>query len=120
MDRLATIDVSGDDRIAVMRISGEIDLSNAAELEVAASDAVANQARGLVVDLSEVAYLDSSGIGLLFNLSRRLSRRRQGLAVVAPNQAPVREILDVTGVSAVLEVQEHLADAVRSLEAPPG
>jgi anti-anti-sigma factor len=116
MDRLATIDVSGDDRIPLATIRGEIDLSNAAELEVAAADAVANNAQGLVVDLAAVDYLDSSGIGLLFNLARRLARRRQGFAIVAPGQAPVRQILEVTGVSETLEVHDDLDAAIHSLD----
>jgi anti-anti-sigma factor len=107
-----------DDRsgVTVANIEGEIDLSNAAELELAISHAVRNDARAVVVNLTHVEYLDSSGVSLLFNLARRLSRRQQAFVVVAPAEAHVREILSLSGAEA-LALHNSLTEALSRLNA---
>jgi anti-anti-sigma factor len=83
---------------------------------MAISEPVPNQALGLVVDAAGVGYLDSSGIGLLFNRARRVSRRQQEFAVVVPSDAAVREILTLSGAQHRLSLHDSLADAVSELE----
>jgi anti-anti-sigma factor len=116
MHRLAQLRLDTQDRVAVATVDGEIDLSNATGLEMAISESVPNQALGLVVDVAGVRYLDSSGVGLLFNLARRVSRRQQEFAVVAPSDAAVREILALSGAEHALSLHDSLTDAVSQLE----
>ena len=82
MSDLASFAVVKADEIVVGFLSGEIDLSNAKELESQIENAVPNTALGMVLDLSELRYLDSSGIRLLLSLAGRLRwrgpRHRQG------------------------------------------
>lgn len=115
MTRLAQLDLDEQKGITIASVDGEIDLSNAAELEVAISHAVGNEALGLVVDLVHVDYLDSSGVTLLFNLARRLARRQQEFVVVVPGEAHVREILSLSGAAEALALQESVADALAKL-----
>jgi anti-anti-sigma factor len=116
--QLAQLRLDDEDGILVASIDGEIDLSNAAELEVAISHAVGNEALGLVVDLARVDYLDSSGVTLLFNLARRVSRRQQAFVVVVPGEAHVREILSLSGATEALAVHESRAEALSRLTRP--
>lgn len=116
MTRLAQLQLDEKSGITVASIEGEIDLSNAAELEMAISHAVANDAAGLVVDLASVDYLDSSGVTLLFNLARRVSRRQQEFVVVVPAEAHVREILTLSGATDALALRDSLAEALSQLE----
>jgi anti-sigma B factor antagonist len=85
----------------LVRVQGEVDLHVsmhvAAELERLEDDG----ADGIVVDLSEVPFLDSSGIGVLLAAGKRLGRSR--LTVVAPGM-PVRRALELTGADRVLHV----------------
>jgi anti-anti-sigma factor len=115
--RLAQLHLDDRDGITIAKIRGEIDLSNATELEIAISEALPNEATGLVVDLAQVEYLDSSGIGLLFNLARRVSRRQQELVIVVPGEAHVREILTLSGAADTLTLRESLDDALSELDA---
>lgn len=115
MTRLAQLDLDEQNGITIASVEGEIDLSNAAELEVAISHAVGNEALGLVVDLDGVDYLDSSGVTLLFNLARRVSRRQQAFVVVVPGEAHVREILSLSGATEALALHESLPDALSEL-----
>lgn len=116
MARLAQLQLDDEGGITIATVDGEIDLSNAAELEMAISHAVGNEALGLVVDLVRVDYLDSSGVTLLFNLARRLSRRQQAFVVVVPGEAHVREILSLSGATEALLLRESLAEALSELK----
>jgi anti-anti-sigma factor len=118
MTQLAQLHLDDEDGILIASVDGEIDLSNAAELEVAISHAVENEALGLVVDLARVDYLDSSGVTLLFNLARRVSRRQQAFVVVVPGEAHVREILSLSGATEALALHESLAEALSQLKRP--
>lgn len=112
LTQLAQLQLDEENGVTVATVHGEIDLSNAAELEMAISHAVGNEAAGLVVDLSDVDYLDSSGVTLLFNLARRLARRQQEFVAVVPGDAHVREILTLSGATEGLELRESLQEAV--------
>jgi anti-anti-sigma factor len=101
--------------IVVATVEGEIDLSNATELEMAISHAMGNEAVGLALDLARVDYLDSSGVTLLFNLARRVTRRQQRFAVIVPAEAHVAEILSLSGAPEALALHESLDDALRAL-----
>jgi anti-anti-sigma factor len=93
----------------VVRLSGEVDLSNAEALGEAAERAVTNRAPGLVLDLSEVTFLDSTGLRLVFRLARRLRDRQQALRLVVPEGARIARLLRLSGVAAVADVvQEHV------------
>jgi anti-anti-sigma factor len=118
--RLAQLQLDEADGITVATVHGEIDLSNAAELEMAISHAVGNEAVGLVVDLASVDYLDSSGVTLLFNLARRVSRRQQEFIVVVPSEAHVREILTLSGATDALELHDSLPGAMSQLQRSRG
>ncbi|HWH43800.1 MAG TPA: STAS domain-containing protein [Thermoleophilaceae bacterium] len=95
MTELARVEVEQRDGTTVARVSGELDVSNAIakgrELEAAVDSASA----GLVIDLTGVGFLDSSAIGVLFGLARKLGARRQKLAVVMPESSPVRRALEI-------------------------
>jgi len=113
--RLATLELDERQGVTVASISGEIDLSDAGELQATISDAVPNHAAGLVIDLREVTYLDSAGVALLFELARRVARRQQELGIVVPREAPVREILDLSGAADSLALHAGLDEALERI-----
>jgi anti-anti-sigma factor len=113
--QLAQLHLDDAGGVTVATVEGEIDLSNATELEMAISHAVGNEAVGLALDLARVDYLDSSGVTLLFNLARRVARRQQRFAVVVPAEAHVAEILSLSGATDALTLHESLDDALRGL-----
>jgi anti-anti-sigma factor len=74
------------------RSSYDLDLSNLQAVHTAVLDSRPNEAAGLVVDLSRVTFLDSSGVDMLYRLQRSLGVRQQRFAVAAP-EAPIRRAL---------------------------
>jgi anti-anti-sigma factor len=107
------------DGVAVVRVTEEMDFSNAEPMGAELARAVSSEHLGLVVDLSEVTLLDSSGLRLLFRLGRRLERRRQQLRVVVPLQSPVRRVLDIAAIWTGSHVARSVEEAVASIRDQP-
>ena len=113
MSDLASVVVVQHDDIVVGLVSGEVDLSNATEVESTIADAVPNTARGVVLDLSGLTYIDSSGIRLLLSLAGRLRWRGQDLVLAAPPESRCRRVLSMAGVGSTVML-EATVDAARA------
>jgi anti-anti-sigma factor len=72
----AKVEVSAEDRSMRISLSGEIDLANAAAVEDEIREAVSNQPAIVSVDLTDLTYMDSAGVKILF--TRHLGYRRCG------------------------------------------
>jgi anti-sigma B factor antagonist len=78
-------------------VSGEIDLSNVDELADAIATAVRGEAPAVVLDISEVTFIDSVGITALLK-GRRLADEHSKEYRVSGADGLVRQLLDLTGV----------------------
>jgi anti-sigma B factor antagonist len=103
---------------AVVRIVGEIDLSNVDEIRDLLVDAVDHEAIGLVLDLSATTYLDSTGIRLLFELAHRIQTRRRHLRLVVTDEALVRRVMVLTHLEDRVPIDADVADALAAMEPP--
>jgi anti-anti-sigma factor len=95
----------------VAHLGGEIDMTNAGGVRDQLLDSVPNDAFNLVIDLHECRYLDSAGIEILFDLARRLGRRRQQLRLVVPPESPLMRVLELTEVGTAAPIHETLESA---------
>ena len=116
-DQLAGFDFSEHGGVVVASCEGEIDSSNAADLRLALSERLPSTATALVLDLTKVGYLDSSGIQLLFDLGRRLAARRQSIRLVVPADSPMRRVLELCAVESVAPMHAELAEALAAEDA---
>jgi anti-anti-sigma factor len=96
----------------VAHVSGEIDLTNAGYLRDQLLDSTPNDALALVIDISGCRYLDSAAIEVLFDLSRRLARRRQELRLVMPPGSPLKRVIELTEIGSAAPVYESLDTAL--------
>src|SRR4051794_4160020 len=94
------IDVSRDGRKSVLAVRGEVDLATAGELREALEHAAQSDAEEVWVDLSDVTFLDSTGLTALVIGHRVLSDR---LVVICPDGAP-RLALEICGMSELFRV----------------
>jgi anti-anti-sigma factor len=83
-------------RVAVTQLSEDIDLNNAARLYREMLDEMDHDAVGMVVDLSEVRHIDSTGIRMLHTLAGQLAQRRLDMRVVVPEVSSVRRVLELS------------------------
>ena len=72
------------DGYELLAVEGELDIATAPRMIAALNEAFAELAPPLVVDLSSVDFMDSTGLALLMNAHRRVRRRGQGFAIVCP------------------------------------
>ena len=107
----ALTSITAQDGFTIASIEGEIDISNSIELETELSHSVPNDADGLVLDLSGVTFIDSSGIRTLFDLAARLGGRRQVLHLVVPEESQLRRTLALLQIPAVMPVFPDLDSA---------
>jgi len=106
---------SEDDGVVVVRLTGELDISGAEPAGKRITEAVPSSARGLVIDMSELDFIDSSGVSMLFALARRVSSRRQELRVVAPEGNPVARVLDIVEFERAAPVHPDLDSALAEI-----
>lgn len=99
----------------VVRVAGELDVVSAPELrEVFVRVLGEKPAAHLVVDLSGVDFLDSTGIGVMVGAHRRVTASGGWFSVVVTTKA-VRKVLQVTGLLRVWRVSGSLEDALADL-----
>jgi anti-anti-sigma factor len=97
----------------VARLNGEVDMSNAAYVRDQLLASIPNDALMLVLDIGACRYLDSAAIEVLFEVSRRLSRRRQEFRLVMPPESPLRRVIELTEVHTAAPVYESLEGALQ-------
>ena len=97
-----------------MSVHGEIDLANSGQLEEALLAVENETGGGVVLDLDEVGFIDSSGVRLLILFTERLIERGMELRIACAPNGAVRRILDSTGLGKKLMLHESRDDAVES------
>ena|SRR5919109_3320370 len=115
MTQIAHFQVARRGSICIGKLAGEIDISNAEAVEDALEGAMGNTDSGLILDLSQVSYVDSAGIKVLFRLANRLQTRRQRLRIVIPETAVIKVVLTVTGLERVVPSSASVDDAISDL-----
>jgi anti-anti-sigma factor len=115
MNPLAELNVESIAGLPVAHLHGEIDGSNAGELQGLMTDAVSGQLHGLVVDLSELQFIDSTGIRMLFELSASLRRQQRELRVVVPDHSHLADIIETVGLRQAAATDGTVEAAVAAL-----
>jgi anti-sigma B factor antagonist len=97
------------DGAVVLHLAGELDLYNADELRAALADALAQGPARIVVEMSEVEFIDSTALGVLIEARSKVGTN--GLLLAAP-QLETRRTLRVSGLDRHLAVHDSVADAL--------
>lgn len=80
----------------LVRMSGELDIASVPQAERALEDAVASTSAGVVVDLSELTFIDSSGLRLFILLAERARAGGWRLQLLPPPES-ARAVFRLTG-----------------------
>jgi len=89
---------AGDGEVSTRRVvvRGEVDMSSASQLAAYLIDELGDGVTSLVVDASDVTFLDSTGLRVLVDVSARLDAIG-GRLIVGPMSPSVRRVLEMTG-----------------------
>lgn len=100
-----SLSINTSEDAARVLVEGEVDVSNADELRDAVDSALALDAPEVTVDLSQVPYIDSTGIGVLVGAAHRAADAGKKLVVASP-QKNVARVLGLLGVADDLNIRQ--------------
>jgi anti-sigma B factor antagonist len=107
-------DEAVDDTTHVVALSGEIDALTAPRLGSMLYGLADEGKRAVVVDLSDVTFMDSTGIGVLLNALSHFSKRHGKLVLVCPTERVLRPF-EVTGLVGHLTIYDSREQALGCL-----
>lgn len=106
-----TTSVLYDDGIALISLSGELDLTVAPLLDAAVTAVLDDGLRRVLLDLDALRFCDSTGLGALLRASRRVGEA-DGTCVVAAARGPVSRLLELTSMEQALRISPEVQPAL--------
>lgn len=100
--------------LPVVAVSGEVDVYSAPALKDNLTELLQSGADTVIVDLSEVAFLDSTGLGALVEARAATTEKGGSLPLVCQHER-ILKLFTITGLDGVFAIHPTLDDAVRSL-----
>lgn len=107
------ISVEPRDEFHICRLVGEVDAYTVDNFRTALADI--GEVSRLLIDLSEVPFMDSAGLGALIGGIRRV-RETEGDVAVISTTASLNRLLHTTGFDRIVPVCESQADALAALD----
>jgi anti-sigma B factor antagonist len=98
----------GSDRY-VITVSGEVDLASSPELDAAVIAAIESGSSSLVIDLTDVSFMDSSGLGVIVRGLKRCREADKDLDLVITNER-VLKVFGITGLDQVIPIHDSIED----------
>jgi anti-sigma B factor antagonist len=105
--------------LPMVTVRGELDLFAAPELKQAISRALADEARDLIVDLTQTVFIDSSGLAVLM-LAMKRANSRGGRLVVIDAGGSVARTFQTAGVDQILTIVPTREAALAALAGSDG
>ena len=93
-----------DARTHVITVTGEIHVSTAPEFSRRLNDVIARGKTGLVLDLTPTEFIDSTGLSVLLNGLRRVTRQRGRMVLVCTNPTVLR-LFEITRLDSTFDIQ---------------
>ncbi len=101
--------------VHIVAVSGEVDIANKAVLAAA----LASAPDRVLVDLSAVRFMDSSGLAALVGAQQHRNGRGGRLAVILPAGSVVQRLLELSGVEGLFDAYPDRAQALDALARLP-
>ena len=106
-DQFVSMKIEPSNGSLLVRLSGEIDLSNSRQLHQQLESVVEGWPR-VVIDLAEIKYLDSQGLRLIKQLCNKVDNDGTELQLVAPPDGFARQVLEMARMSDYIEIRDAL------------
>jgi len=108
-------DGASDGEVAVLVVGGELDYEVSPQLRARLLGAIKDGRRRLVLDLTEVTFIDSTAIGVLAGVVARLDKVGGGSLAVVSTHEKVLQIFEITGLDSVVTLHGSRDEAVSVL-----
>ncbi|MBL8032585.1 MAG: STAS domain-containing protein [Leptospiraceae bacterium] len=101
--------------IPIYRAAGNLDIYSAQELRKSLEKRTADQnIRNVIIDVSDLEYIDSSGIGVIFSNGIKLKKRGGSVILIKPQEMVVHA-LEITRALSQLTLHETMQDALAAV-----
>jgi anti-sigma B factor antagonist len=111
-DEVQVEDASSD--LAMLVVGGEVDYEVSPQLKAHMMRAIKAGARRLVLDLSDVTFIDSTAIGVVAGAVEKLDEAGGSLAIVSTHEKVV-QIFEITGLDSVITLHASREEALAAL-----
>jgi anti-sigma B factor antagonist len=109
---LADVRSEREDKTAVAVVTGEVDMSNAASVRQQIAGSVTPDDDALLVDLSELSFIDSAGLHALIELGTVLEERRQRLLLCVPHGSSIERAIEIVGLPRAISIHPDRGQAM--------
>ncbi|MFB4163510.1 anti-sigma F factor antagonist [Alteribacillus sp. JSM 102045] len=110
-----TVDLEQVSDVLCIRLKGELDHHSARQLRNQVDGYLeGNQIQHIVLNLEELVFMDSSGIGVILGRYKQV-RRNGGEMVVCSISTPVKRLFELSGLFKILRLESRETDALRKL-----
>lgn len=111
-DSPLTMELREQEGLAVLRLSGELDIATAPQLDARLARVLAERPGPVVIDLTQLSFLDSTGLACFLKASVQAPDR---IAIASPRERITR-LFQATGLAERLRVRNSLAEAVSAAQ----
>ena len=101
--------------VAIFDLSGEIDISNVDRVKETIHPWIQNGYRNVILNLSQVRYMDSSGLSLMISLKKKLDS--QGSVSLVGCPPIIRRMMTLTRLNTLIPTYDSEEDALRTMAA---
>jgi anti-sigma B factor antagonist len=106
-----------DERTRIIDAGGEIHVSTAPEFSERLNAAIADGKTALVLDFSRVEFIDSTGLSVLLNGLRRVTRQRGRMILVCSNPTVLR-LFEITRLDTTFDIRATRDEAIQAVRGP--
>jgi anti-sigma B factor antagonist len=103
-----------DDDSVVIRVAGEIHATTATEFSERLNTVIAGGKTGVVLDLTGVEFIDSTGLSVLLNGLRRVTRARGSMVLACANPTVLR-LFEITKLDSTFDIVPSCDEAIERL-----
>ena len=100
----------------LIEVQGELDVYTSPKLKEAIADVVDNAKTNLVIDLNNVRYIDSTGLGVLIGTLKKIRENGSQMMLVC-NVSQILSVFSITGLSKILTICDTVSAAEAALKA---
>lgn len=100
--------------VTVIRVEGQLIVGNRQELKALVQDALEGGSRKFLIDCSATGYIDSSGLGALVTISKKVREAGGELRLAALND-DLRSLFELTKLDALFHIAPTVADGLKGL-----
>lgn len=93
----------------ILTVSGEVDLASSPELDAAIISSIDSGTTSVVIDLTDVSFMDSSGLGVIVRGLKRCREADKELDLVITNER-VLKVFGITGLDQVIPIHDSIED----------